>query len=301
MNTAVTVEDAEQLVKAAPKGRSLWEDAWIRLKKDKMAMACLGIVVFYFALALFIKIGLVPVNWAAEVGTSYQPPTLSDWRLIFGADIFGRSVLMKAVFGTYVSMSVAILSVFLAVPIGVFMGAIAGYFGGLIDELVTWVYTTISNIPSILLLVSMTYVMDKGILSMSIALGVTAWVGICRLIRGEFMKHRDQEYVVAAKSLGMGHMRRIFRHILPNVFHLIIIQISFRFLSAILAEVILSYLGLGVQNMPSWGTMIDEAKLELARGVWWQLAAATTFIFFIALAFNILGDALRDCLDPKLK
>jgi peptide/nickel transport system permease protein len=143
--------------------------------------------------------------------------------------------------------------------------------------------------------------MDKGIISMSIALGATNWVTICRLIRGEFMKHKEREYVQAAKSLGASHARRIFTHILPNVTHLIIIQISFLFVSAILSEVVLSYLGLGVQGLPSWGTMIDEAKLELARGVWWQLATATGFIFFLALALNILGDALRDSLDPKLR
>jgi peptide/nickel transport system permease protein len=147
----------------------------------------------------------------------------------------------------------------------------------------------------------MAFVFGKGLWSMNLALGLTGWVGICRLIRGEFMKHKEREYVQAARSLGASNSRRIFIHILPNVSHLIIINFSFLFVGGIKTEVILSYLGLGVQGVPSWGTMIDEAKLELARGVWWQLGAATVAMLFVVLALNIVGDALRDALDPKLK
>lgn len=285
----------------APKGVSLWQDAWRRLKKDKLAMASLFVLVAYCALALLTKLGIVASDWALEVGKSYEAPSTAHWKLWLGADIFGRSVLMKGVMGAYVSISVALLSTAIAVPFGVVLGAVAGYFGKAIDDVITWFYTTLSNIPSLLLLISLTYIMEKGIISMSIALGATSWVTVCRLIRGEFIKHKEREYVQAAKSLGASHARRIFVHILPNVTHLIIIQISFLFVNAILSEVILSYLGLGVQGVPSWGTMIDEAKLELARDVWWQLATATGFIFFLTLALNTLGDSLRDCLDPKLR
>ena len=281
-------------------GVSLWADAWKRLKRDRIAIWSLCIVIFYFVLS--ITVGLfVTDGWEEELGVSYMAPSFSDWRLWAGLDIFGRSVLLKGVIGTYVSISVAVISSLIAIPLGVFLGSIAGYFGGRIDELITWFYTTISNIPGILLLISLAYIMEKGIFSISIALGITNWVSICRLMRAEFIKHKSREYVQAAKSLGAGHFRRIFIHILPNVTHLIIIQVSFLFIAAIMSEVILSYLGLGVQGIPSWGTMIDEAKLELARGVWWQLATATAFIFFVTLALNILGDALRDCLDPKLR
>jgi peptide/nickel transport system permease protein len=143
--------------------------------------------------------------------------------------------------------------------------------------------------------------MGKGLTTICLVLGLTSWVGLARPIRGEFMKHKEREYVQAARSLGAGNSRRIFIHILPNVSHLIIINFSFLFVSAIKTEVILSYLGMGVQGVPSWGTMIDEAKLELARGVWWQLAAATVAMLIVVLALNILIDALRDALDPKLK
>jgi peptide/nickel transport system permease protein len=152
-----------------------------------------------------------------------------------------------------------------------------------------------------MLLISITMILGKGIFAVYVALGATSWVTLCRLIRGEVMKHKNREYVQAAEAIGGGHMRKLFKHILPNVTHIVIINTSLQFQFAIKSEVLLSFLGLGVQGEPSWGVMIDDAKLELARGVWWQLAGATIAMFLIVLAFNLLGDALRDALDPKLK
>jgi len=301
MAELAATKNIEMVIDNSPKGRSLWQDAWRRLKKDKMAILSLWIVILYAVIAILVKLGLLAASWGVEIGSSYKEPNFSDWRLWFGTDIFGRSVVLKTLYGAYISMTVGLLSSLIALPIGVVLGAAAGYFGGWVDDIITWFYTTISNIPTILLILSLAYVLGKGLDSICIALGVTAWVSICRLIRGEFLKHKEREYVQAAKSLGAGHARRIFIHILPNVSHLIIINFSFLFVSAIKTEVILSYLGLGVQGQPSWGTMIDEAKLELARGVWWQLAAATVAMFVVVLALNLLSDALRDCLDPKLK
>lgn len=286
---------------SAPKGRSLWSDAWRRLKRERFAMFCLGIVIFYAILALGVKFGLIAASWGQTVGKEYMPPSTENWRLWFGTDIFGRSVLLKTIYGAYVSMTVGLLSALISVPVGVALGAAAGYFGGWVDDIITWFYTTISNIPNILLLLALPLILGKGLFAIVIALGVTSWVGTCRLIRGEFLKHKEREYVQAARSLGAGNSRRIFIHILPNVFHLVIINSSFLFVGAIKIEVILSYLGLGVQGIPSWGTMIDEAKLELARGVWWQLGSASLAMLVVVLALNVLGDALRDALDPKLK
>lgn len=291
----------ELIVKTAPKGRSLWQDAWKRMKRDRFAMVCLGIVLIYGLLAVLVKAGLVAGGWGQTVGGEYAPPSTDSWLLFFGTDIFGRSVVLKTLYGAYISMTVGLLSSLIAIPIGVVLGAIAGYFGGWVDDLITWFYTTVSNIPSLLLILAIALVLGKGLWSMNLALGLTGWVGICRLIRGEFLKHKEREYVQAARSLGASNARRIFIHILPNVSHLIIINFSFFFVGAIKTEVILSYLGLGVQGVPSWGTMIDEAKLELARGVWWQLGAATLAMLVVVLALNIVGDALRDALDPKLK
>lgn len=280
------------------KNRSLWLDAWGRLKKDKVAVASLIIVGVYSLIGLLSALGIIAADWSQEVGPSYAAPSSDFW---LGTDIFGRSVFSKVIHGTQVAMSVGLVSSLIAIPIGVGLGAIAGYYGGKVDEIIVWFYTTFSSIPYIMLLMSFSLILGKGITSIYIALGLTSWVGLCRLIRGEVMKHKNREYVQAAESIGVSKMKRLYKHILPNVTHIVIIRTSLQFQIAIKSEVILSYLGLGVTGQPSWGTMINDAKLELARDVWWQFAGATVAMFLVVLAFNILGDALRDALDPKLK
>lgn len=282
------------------KGKSLWADAFKRLSKDRVAMVSLIVVILYAIIALLAAMGIIASDWSREVGPSYAPP-FENWDYILGTDIFGRSVLTKVVHGTQVAMSVGLITSLIAIPIGVFFGALAGYFGGWVDELIVWFYTTVSSIPSIMLLMSIAFALGKGITTVYIALGLTSWLGLCRMIRGEVMKHKNREYVQAAGAIGAGHSRKLFKHILPNVSHIVIIYTSLQFQVAIKTEVILSYLGLGVSGQPSWGTMIDDAKLELARGVWWQLGGAALAMFFVVLAFNLLGDSLRDALDPKLK
>lgn len=280
------------------KDNSLWKDAFSRLIQDKMALFSVVVVAIYSIVAIMAATGMIASDWAREVGGSNLPPSAEHW---FGTDMFGRSVFAKVIRGTQIAMSVGLATSLIAIPIGVIMGALAGYFGGWVDDLITWLYTTFSSIPNIMLLISITMILGKGIFAVYIALGATSWVTLCRLIRGEVMKHKEREYVQAAGAIGGGHFRKLFLHILPNVTHIVIINTSLQFQFAIKSEVILSYLGLGVQGEPSWGTMIDDAKLELSRGVWWQLAAATTAMFLVVLAFNLLGDALRDSLDPKLK
>lgn len=284
-----------------------------RLVKRRLAMICFGIIILYFLLAGFIYIAeafnlkVGPVNWAEEVGTQYEPPSS---KTIFGTDIFGQSVLRKTLYGAKISLTVALSASFISILIGVPLGAIAGYYRGVVDEIIVWIYSTLSSIPYILLIMAFAIVLrDKtlfgykitGISTVYLSIGLTSWVGLCRLIRGEVIKHKEREYVLAARSYGCTNKRIIFRHLIPNVVHLVIIDFSLRFVAFIHAEVILSFLGLGEGTRPSWGAMINDARIELSRGVWWQMAAATVAIFFISLTLNIFGDALRDCLDPKLR
>lgn len=278
--------------------KSLWGHAWDSLLSDKLTVISMSIVFFYALVALLSVSGLIVADWSKEVGPSYAPPS-SEY--LFGLDIFGRSVFAKTVKATEVAMSVGLVTGILTVLIGVTLGSISGYYGGKVDEFLVWFYTTVSSVPYIMLLISIAFIVGKGILAVYLSLGLTSWTGLFRLIRGEFIRHKDREYVQAATAIGGGDFRKIFKHILPNVFHIVIINFSLQFQFAIKSEVILSYLGLGVQGVPSWGTMINDAKLELARGNWWQLAAATAAMLVVVLAFNILGDALRDALDPKLK
>lgn len=303
-----------------PKGQSLWSDALRRLRRNKLAMLSLVIIAAYALLTGFICVTELtgwevgPTKWDQKVGNEYEPPSAKN---IMGTDFLGRSVFRKTLYGTKTSITVAFWASVISIAIGVPLGAAAGYFRGFIDEIIVWLYTTLSSIPYILLILAFALVLkDKklslewaglgvvklgGITTVYLAIGLTSWVGLCRLIRGEVIKHKNREYILAAKSYGCSNLRIIFRHLVPNVFHLVIINFSLRFVSFIQAEVILSFLGLGEKNRPSWGAMIDTARLDLPKGYWWEMTAATVAIFFISMALNLFGDALRDSLDPKLR
>lgn len=308
------MSDSHNIIRTPlPRGRSLWSDGLRRLCRRKFAMVCFAVVLIYFSLAGFIYLAELfdwqvgPTLWNEEVGASYETPSSEN---LLGTDIFGQSVLRKTLYGAKVSITVALCASFISIAIGVPLGAIAGYFRGFIDEIIVWIYSTLSSVPYILLIMAFAVVLrDKtifgykltGITAVYLAIGLTSWVGICRLIRGEVIKHKGRDYVLAAMSYGCSERRIIFKHLMPNVFHIIIIDFSLRFVAFIHAEVILSFLGLGEVDRPSWGAMINDARIELSRGVWWQMAAATVAIFLISLALNIFGDALRDSLDPKLR
>ncbi|MCB0366494.1 MAG: ABC transporter permease [Bdellovibrionaceae bacterium] len=302
MSTVQTATASAQSATISTRGlrNSLWWDAYRRIKKDRVAVICFFVMVGYVLMAALCGAGIIFTNYnETSHDLAYQAPTWAHW---FGTDIFGRDVLARAAHGTLTSLTVGFFGAGLAIVIGTFFGSIAGYFGGKIDDLIVWFYTTIDTIPYILLVVAFSLVMGPSLKTLCIAIGLTSWVGLCRVVRAEFMKHRDREYVQGAFALGASNARRIFLHILPNVSHLILINFSLGFVGAVKGEVILSYLGLGVEpGTPSWGTMINYAKQELAREVWWGLLAATLFMFFLVLAFNLFNDALRDALDPKLK
>ena len=278
--------------------KSLLHNALLRIVSEKISLTALIVVGIYFSVAILTSAGFLAGNWGKEIGSSYMAPSSVSY---FGTDIFGRSVLLKTVKATETAVVIGIVVSVISIVIGTTLGMIAGYFGGFIDEIIVWFYTTFSSIPSIMLLVAIAFILGKGTTTVFLSLGLTSWVGLCRIIRAEVMKHKEREYIHAANAIGATHSRKLWKHILPNVSHLLIINFTQTFDSAIKAEVVLSFLGLGVVGRPSWGTMIDDSKLELARGVWWQLASATFAMFLIVLAFNILGDALRDALDPKLK
>jgi ABC-type dipeptide/oligopeptide/nickel transport system permease subunit len=270
------------------------------LKRNKVAMVSLVVIVFYVLIALGAKLGLIFTNVSiSDTANQYLP---MSWDHIFGTDVLGRDILARAVHGCATALSVGLISSGISLLIGLVLGALAGFYGGWVDGLIVWLYTTIDSIPYILLVPAITFVLGRGLINVYIALGVTSWVTLCRLIRGEFMKHKDRDYVMAAKVIGASDGRKIFRHILPNVTHLAFVQFGLGFVAAIKIEVILSYLGLGVDpSTPSWGIMLDDSKLELSRPFWGNLVAATIFMFGLILSFNLFNDALRESLDPKLK
>jgi oligopeptide transport system permease protein len=222
--------------------------------------------------------------------------------LPFGGDRLGRDVLSKAIKGAEISIFVGVFAAVLATLIGTLLGALSGYAGGRLGDFLEWVYNVFTAIPGILLIFAFAAVLGRGIETVILILALTGWTGIYRLVRAEYMKHRSREYVRAAEAIGASHPTRMFVHILPNVSHVILVQLSLHAVFFIKAEVILSFLGLGVPlDQVSWGTMLAEAQSELVVGLWWQLAAATAFMAVFVTAFSLLTDALRDALDPKLR
>ena len=228
--------------------------------------------------------------------------------LPLGGDKWGRDVLQKAIKGAEISIFVGLTAALLATFIGTVLGAMAGYWGRWVNDLLEWFYNIFTSIPYILLILAFAAVASstgkfgKGIVPIVLILSLTGWTGIYRLIRAEYIKHGNREYVKAAQAIGASNMSRMFKHILPNVSHVALVQLSQHTVQFIKAEVILSFLGFGVPvDMVSWGTMLAEAQNELVIGKWWQLAAAGISMAVLVTAFSLLTDSLRDALDPKLK
>ncbi len=293
-------------------GRSLWGDALHRLLRDWVAVAAFVVILIYAMIAIFSPLVVGDFTHQHNYNRAKEAPSWEYW---LGTDTYGRSVLTKTMLAAHTSMTIAFTANVIAVPLGMLLGAIAGYYGGFLDDVIVWLYTTMAAIPGLIRLIAIKFAFTGKVLfentwfeldlgdmaGLCIALGVMTWIGTCRLVRAEVMKLRELDYVLAARATGRSSPTILLRHILPNVFHVGIIQFSLGFVGLIMAEVTLSYLGLGVQNMPSWGRMIASASTDLIAGRWWQLAAAVGATFFIVLAWNLFGDRLRDALDPRLR
>ncbi len=298
--------------KKIPHGLSLWADGFRRILRDKVAAVCFIIICIYVFIA-FASPMFFP-DWATchDYDHRNEAPSL---KYPLGTDALGRSVVQKVFLGAHVSMFVGFMANVIAVPLGMLLGAFAGYFGRRIDDFIVWLYTTIASVPWIILLIALKFAFAdrrlfagsfaeidlSGMAGVYIALGLTSWIGTCRLIRAETMKCKQLDYVLAARASGRSDFSILLRHVLPNVVHIGIINFSLGFVGAISAEVILSFLNLGVQDLPSWGKMINEARMDLVVGRWWELSSAVVATFIIILSWNIFGDHLRDALDPKLK
>jgi len=241
-------------------------------------------------------------EWAERAKAYQTTETVKAETLPLGGDRLGRDVLAKAIKGTEISVFVGVLAAVVATLIGTALGALAGYFGGKLGDALEWLYNVFTAIPDILLIFAFAAVFGRGITTVVMILGLVGWTGLYRQVRAEFMKHRTRDYVRAAEAIGASHGARMFRHILPNISHVILVRMSLLVVGFIKSEVILSYLGLGVPvDQVSWGTMLAEAQSELILGYWWQLAAATAFMAVFVTAFSLMADAWRDALDPKLR
>jgi peptide/nickel transport system permease protein len=247
---------------------------------------------------------------------------LSSGYHVLGTDKVGQDVLYLALKSIRTGLVIGMLTTLVMLPLAVLLGIMAGYFRGWIDDAIQYVYTTINSIPGVLLIAAAVLMMqvyidknpdlfpttaqraDFRLLLLCIILGLTTWTGLARLLRGESLKLRELEYIQAAHAFGVRHGRVITRHILPNVMHIVLITLVMDFSGLVLAEAVLSYVGVGVDpSMISFGTMINAARLEMAREpmVWWALAAAFGFMFVLVLAANLFADAVRDAFDPRVR
>jgi peptide/nickel transport system permease protein len=241
---------------------------------------------------------------------------------VFGTDKVGQDVFYQALKSIRTGLVIGTLTTLVMLPFAIFLGILAGYARGWVDDLIQYLYTTLNSIPGVLLIAAAILMLqvymanhpemfettleraDIRLLFLCIILGITSWTGLCRLLRGESLKLREAEYIQAATAFGVRHGKIITRHILPNVMHIVLITVVLDFSGLVLAEAVLSYVGVGVDpTMNSWGNMINSARLEMAREpvVWWSLLAAFLFMFTLVLAANLFSDAVRDAFDPRLR
>ena len=236
----------------------------------------------------------------SELRTKCQNQIITK-RFLLGTDRFGRDMLSQLIIGTRVSLSVGFISVIISLLLGIVLGAVAGYFRGNVDNFIVWLINVVWSIPSLLLVIAITFALGKGFWQVFIAVGLTMWVEVARVVRGQFISIREKEFVEAAKALGFRNSRIIFKHILPNVMGSVIVISAANFASAILTEAGLSFLGLGVQPpVPSWGTMIKEHYPYIVLGNAWLPLIPGIAIMLMVLAFMLVGNGLRDALDVKL-
>jgi peptide/nickel transport system permease protein len=232
------------------------------------------------------------------------PPLEHPRKHPLGTDRIGTDVLYLSLKSIRTGIIIGAFTTMLVIPFAIFFGVLAGYFGGWVDDVIQYVYTVLASIPSVLLIVAFMIIFGQGLPQLCVAMGIVSWTGLCRVLRGETMKLREMDYVQAAEAGGLSRTRTMIRHITPNLMHIVVITAVLGFSGRVLAETVLTYIGIGVgADTISWGTMINDALGELARSpvVWWKLASAMVFMVGLVLPANLFGDALRDALDPRLK
>lgn len=277
---------------------SFYEDAIRRLKKDKVSMFCLYLVIAVIIIAIFAPL-FAAYDPAWQDGASIlQPPSKEHF---LGTDEFGRDILSRIIYGSRVSLSVGVVAETIAITIGVIMGALAGYYGGKVDMIISRIIEIFASFPQILFAIGIMFVLGPGVINVFIAIGFVGWTGVARIIRSQVMQLKEKQYVEASKASGGKSLRIIFKHLIPNCLSTIIVVATMDIPSDIMYEASLSFLGLGVQPpASSWGAMINTARMYMRTNPGYSIYPGIAVIVTV-LAFNILGDGLRDALDPQLK
>ena len=302
----------EQNKQETIKKETLWTKAVRKFFRDKMGVLSFSIVCLYAFIALGVACGLWATEWSElNPDMKNKGPSAEFW---LGTNILGQDIFQRAIFSTKTAFEVGLVVALVATMLGAIVGCLSGYFSGTwIDEFFLWIIGCIDCIPFYLFVAAVGFAVNTFAVYLNASLGIegfeyfamhiamiaTFWTATARLVRGEVIKIKHLEFVEAAHAIGVPGSKIIFKHILPNTFHILLVQATIAFVSAIKSEVILSYLGLGVKNTVSWGKMIAEATQEVPAGLYWNFFAASAFLFVLVMAFNIFADALQDALDPK--
>ncbi len=281
-------------------GDSQWAIATRQFRRNTLAMAGLVTVLLLYLVALLAPL-IAPFDPIAQgdlVRDSYMTPGASHW---LGTDQFARDMLSRIIYGARISLSIGFIAVAIAIVLGSLLGAVAGYIGGGLDSLLMRFTDMVMAFPRLVLLIMIIALFEPSITVIILVLGLTQWPGTARLVRGEVLSLREQEYVQAARALGFGRSRIILRHLIPNVLAPVIVAATLGIGNTIVLEAGLSFLGLGVQPpTPSWGTLVSDGRQNLI-GAWWVATFPGLAIVVTVLAFNLVGDGLRDALDPRLR
>jgi len=277
-----------------------WRDAWRRLKQNRAAMVGLALIIVLF-LAATIGPLCSPYSYSDQNLTPQginQPPSWQHW---FGTDNLGRDLFVRVLFGARISLSVGIFASLIIMVIGVLFGGIAGYLGGKADNVMMRIVDVIYGIPTVLIVILLMVIFQPGLKNVMIAIGATYWIGMARIVRGQILSLKEQDYIMAATALGASKRRILLRHLIPNSIGPIVVTATLSIPGAIFTEAFLSFIGLGVAApMASWGALANEGVNSL-RSFPWQLLFPGSAICLAMLAFNFFGDGLRDALDPWMR
>lgn len=282
------------------KKRSQWVEVWRRLKRNKMAVLGLVILIILVLLAVFADVIANYDNVVIKQNLAHrlQGPSAAHW---LGTDEFGRDIFARLVHGTRVSLQVGIVAVGISIIIGGILGAVAGYYGGKLDNIIMRIMDIFLAVPSILLAIAIVSALGPSIINLMLAISISSVPSYARIVRASVLSIRDQEFIEAAKAIGASNTRIIFRHIIPNSLAPVIVQATLGVASAILSTAGLSFIGLGIQPpAPEWGSMLSGGRQYL-RYAWWVTTFPGVAIMITILSLNLLGDGLRDALDPRLK
>jgi len=272
-------------------------NAWSRLKSDHYGMSGLFVVATFSLIALLVWSGFLGHGWSEASGNRWESASSSHW---FGTNMLGQDILQRTLFGTATAFETGLIVTFFSTILGTALGALSGWYShSWLDEIILWCKGVLDSIPFYLFAAAVAFALQGNPWAMHLAMIITFWTTTARIVRGEVMRIKQLEFIEAAQAIGLPALTTIFRHVLPNTFHVLLVQASIVFVAAINTEVILSFLGLGIQDGVSWGLMLAESSQEVLAGHFGNFAAAGTSLFILLMGFNLLADALQDALDTR--